>query len=149
MFRSVKDMGQSGTFPFLPTLVGFVAAQFTGYLWYGPLFGKTWLKAMKEQSPNMTIDQHDSTPIVVAGITWLTSSVCFSTLVHFWHGDSDNKKLGLAEYFCLAHTAWLGFSVPGHVFGHVFSEQHKTVCLLGASCSFTAYTCMALAHWML
>ena len=95
------------SFPILPTLAGFAAAQFTGYLWYGPFFGKTWMKAMKEIKPNFQVDTHSKAPVLYAAGMWLTSSVCFTTMVAFWNRDN-----GLLNYLCLAHTAWLGFSLP-------------------------------------
>ena len=97
---------------------------------------------MKEQKPDFEAS-HDKNAVLGAAAVWLTSSVCFTTMVEFWNRD------GLLDYLCLAHTAWLGFSLPGHVFATIFSEQHKKVSLLGASYSLTAFTLMAVAHWLL
>lgn len=72
----------------------------------------------------------------------LTSSICFSSLVEFWSQDN-----GLFDYLCLAHEAWLGLVGPGNGFATLFSEQDKTVSLLGASHSLTALTLVAVAHW--
>jgi len=44
------------SYPILPTLASFVGAQITGFCWYGPLFGKKWMAAMKERKPDFAID---------------------------------------------------------------------------------------------
>lgn len=131
------------SFAMIPTLVGFAAAQVTGYLWYGPLFGKQWLEAMKKNRPDFDVG-HNGSAVGGAAVMWLTSSICFTTMVEFW-----DRKDRFSDYLCLAHTAWLGFSLPGHVFATLFSEQPKTVSILGATYSLTAFTLMATAHWLL
>ena len=131
------------SFPILPTVASFVAAQVTGALWYGPLFGKKWMAAMKESKPEFEV--HGGGPVATAAGVWLTSSICFSTMVLFW----DRKDGKLSDLLCLAHTAWLGFSVPGHVFATIFAETHPIVSTIAATYSLTAYTFMAFAHWLL
>jgi len=134
------------SFAILPTLVGFAAAQVTGFLWYGPLFGNQWRKAMKESRPDFDVAKNGSSTVLAgAAAMWLTSSICFTTMVEFW----DRKGDRFSDYLCLAHTAWLGFSLPGHVFATLFADQHKTIGVLDAAYSLTAFTLMATAHWLL
>ena len=133
------------SFALLPTLAGFAAAQVTGFLWYGPLFGRQWLAAVKSVRPDYDETKNETKAYMGSAAVWLTSSICFTTLVEFW----DRPSGGLLDYLCLAHTAWLGFCVPGHVFATLFTEQPATIEILGATYSLTAYTLMAVAHWLL
>ena len=143
MSLNSNSVRHHSSFPIIPTVASFIGAQVTGALWCGPLFGKKWMKAMKEEKPNFEV--HGGGPVATAAGVWLTSSLCFSTMVMFWDRNDSGK---LSDFLCLAHTAWLGFSVPGHVFATIFSETHPTVSILGATYSLTAFTWMAISHWL-
>ena len=135
-------------FPLLPTVASFVGAQAIGAIWYGPLFGQKWLDAMKRKNPKFSMETaNPKNAMIGAAAMWVTSSVCFTTMVGFW--KPANSKHPLLDLLCLAHTAWLGFSLPQHVFAIIFAEEDKDITILGAGYSLCAYTWMAVAHFWL
>lgn len=92
----------------LAVLAAAVAYFLVGWLWYGPLFGKTWARHM-----GMPID-HKPTPaelgkgmglgvvgalLTVGVLAWLTEAL-------------DGPNEGLADAVTGAGWIWLGFFVP-------------------------------------
>jgi hypothetical protein len=139
-------------FPIIPTVASCIGAQAIGALWYSPfLFGSKWMDAMKKKKPNFN-PQAEDPAIAIAGAAfmWITSSVCFTTMVGFWNPPKSGKVEKhhvLLDLLCLAHTAWLGFALPQHVFATIFAEEDKAITFLGAGYSLVAYTWMAVAHY--
>jgi Protein of unknown function (DUF1761) len=129
----------------LPTMASTVAAQVIGMVWYGPLFGNTWMQAMKEEKPSFTADgKGNASRYLGAAVTWQISSIMFSSLV-----SMAGSKENLPDLLKLAWVAWLGFSVPGHVFAVIFAEHNKTASVIAASYALTVYISFAFCHWLL
>ena len=85
-------------------LAATVAAIVVGFLWYGPLFGKTWMRLMgmgkKKMDKNMKKEMMKSYIILV-----ITTLITSYVLAHFV------KYLGttLADALQTAFWIWLGF----------------------------------------
>ena len=94
---------------YLAVLVAAVASMALGFLWYGPLFGKTWAQLMGFDKKKMAEAKKKGMPkqtwvLMVAG-TLVTSYV----LGHFVdYLDATNVAGALQAGFWL----WLGFIVP-------------------------------------
>ena len=75
------------TFSWLPVLVATVAGFILGGLWYGPLFGNAWLKAIGKKPEDL---KPSPIPFIVSFITALITAVTLAALVHAlginsWH----------------------------------------------------------------
>jgi Protein of unknown function (DUF1761) len=127
----------------LPTIASLVVGQFVGFLWYGPLFGKTWLRAMKNANPKFHPEPDDFAPIAAAGVTWLLASVMYSCLV------SMTGYTAVTDLVKLALVAWVGFSFPAHAFAVIFEKKNKTVAVIGAAYLLAVYFLMAMCHVLL
>ena len=85
-------------------LAATVAAIVVGFLWYGPLFGKTWMRLMgfdkKKMDKNMKKGMTKTYIIMV-----ITSLVTSYVLAHFvkYHGTTISDALQTAFW------VWLGF----------------------------------------
>jgi hypothetical protein len=125
----------------LSTIVSFVAAQFTGFLFYGPLFGNIYLRALKDEKPELKMEDGKNA-ILISLIMWIISSIMFSTLV---------SMTGFKDFFDLvklAVTVWLGFSVPSILFTVIFEHRSKIVAGISAGYLLTASILMAMSHWL-
>ena len=97
-------MVQAVSINFLAVLVAAIAAIVLGFLWYGPLFGKTWIKLMgmdkKKMDKNMKKKMTKSYVILV-----ITTLVTSYVLAHFV------KYLGttVSDALQTAFWIWLGF----------------------------------------
>jgi hypothetical protein len=124
----------------LSTVVSFVAAQFTGYLVYGPLFGNIYVRALKADKPDIKIEDGKNA-ILISIFVWIVASLMFSALVSMT-GFQD-----LVDLVKLAITVWLGFTVPSILFTVIFEERSKIVAGISAGYLLTASILMALSHW--
>ena len=126
-------------------MVSTVAAQVIGMVWYGPLFGNTWMQAIKEEKPSFVANEKgNSSRYLGAAVTWQISSMMFSSLI-----SMTGPKENLPDLLKLAWVAWLGFSVPGYVFAVIFAEHNKTASVISASYALAVYTSFAFCHWLL
>jgi hypothetical protein len=106
---------------YLAVVVCAIASMVVGWVWYGPLFGKTWMKAMG-MNPNMSPEemksmQKDATPgyvAMVAGALVMAYSLD-RVMSHF-------GVIGLQQALKVAGEIWLGF-VATVFLGGVFFEK--------------------------
>lgn len=85
-----------------------------GFVWYGPLFGKQWMKlagiTMPDQKPSMTVMIK---PIILALIGSGIMSYAFSALLAF-HNAYYNTT-GYVSAFAFAFFIWLGFMIQPYL----------------------------------
>jgi hypothetical protein len=85
-----------------------------GFIWYGPLFGKPWMKmsgiAMSDKKPSMA---SMTKPMILAliGAFLLSSTLSFSIAFH----DAYFQVTGYAAALSLAFVLWLGLMVPPYL----------------------------------
>ena len=91
---------------YLAVLVSAIASMLLGFLWYGPLFGKTWMKLMKWDPKKMGSMKANSNMALSYGITFVGSLVMAYVLAHIV-GYTQAKTLmdGVVAGF----WTWLGF----------------------------------------
>lgn len=110
-----------GDVHWLAVLAATVINMFVGFLWYGPLFGKQWLRMTGK-----TMDEMDSDPMmyVYTGLAALVSSYVLALLV----GASGAS--GLAAGAVVGIVVWLGIGATGTLVYTTFQGPPKSVWLL-------------------
>lgn len=78
-----------------------------GFLWYGPLFGKVWVRLMGFTEAQMKegMKKGMAKPMILNAIANIMTASVFFTI-------AENLLLNPAKAFCFAILAWLGFSMP-------------------------------------
>jgi hypothetical protein len=91
-------------------LVSAIVSMVIGSIWYGPLFGKPFMKAMgmDQWSPEKQALMKKKMGVTYA-LQFLASLVMFYVLAYFILGMND---LTLKGSLLVAFWAWLGFVVP-------------------------------------
>ena len=94
---------------YLAVLVAAVASVVLGFLWYGPLFGKTWAQLMGFDKKKMAEAKKKGMPKQTWILMILGTLVTSYVLAHFVdYLDATNLAGALQAGFWL----WLGFIVP-------------------------------------
>ncbi|TGJ98739.1 DUF1761 domain-containing protein [Leptospira langatensis] len=108
---------------YLAIAAGIVSNIVLGFLWYGPLFGKIWMKEMglENMEPN-TKEMFKSLGFMVLG-SFLTAFVLSHSILVWkpssWNLQGDGPGWVYAAY--AAGFTWLGFYIP-LLFGSVTWE---------------------------
>jgi len=96
------------TINYIGVLLSAVGSFAIGFLWFGPIFGKTWMKLM-----NFSLEQMEEgkkkgmvKPMLLSLIS------CFVTAFIFFTLAEATFIIGFSEALCLAVLIWLGFSAP-------------------------------------
>ena len=102
------------TVNYIAVLLSAVASMVLGFLWYGPLFGKMWMKfsGQKEMGDR-------SQAIRNYGLTFVASLVMAYVLAALL---SLTKTVGIMEALKMAFWSWLGFQAT-ILLGSVFWER--------------------------
>ena len=96
------------TINYLAVLAATLASMFIGFLWYGPIFGKTWMKLMNFDKKKMDDAKKKGmakTYFVMILFSFITSYV----LAHFVDYVGATT---IGSGIQLAFWLWLGFIVP-------------------------------------
>ena len=104
---------------YLAVLVSGIAAMVIGAIWYGPLFGKAWLRgmgynlsdsvqmdAMKKSAPAKYVQQFVGALIMAFVLAHILGWVLL--LASF--GNPDRSRVGISLF--IAFLAWFGFVLP-------------------------------------
>lgn len=93
------------TVVFWHALVAMLVMQVIGWVWYGPLFGKTWMQLAGVKKGNISSGKMTSVIITSILVNILTAYI----LAHFLaYADASTFMDGLTVVFWL----WLGFMMP-------------------------------------
>jgi hypothetical protein len=109
----------------LAILVAVVVNFFLGFIWYTPLFGKTWGKEMGYDP-----DMKPQTSVMLKGMSFmLIGNLLFAwVLAHniaAWQFVAGIKEMGLiSNVIMTALFTWLGFYLPGEL-GATVWEKHS------------------------
>jgi hypothetical protein len=133
-------------------LAAMAAAIVIGFLWYGPILGKAWMKEMgmsPDQKPGPGVMQR---AIILMVIGSLLTAAMLALGVEVWR--LSDWKLGpsapSATYgFFAAFFAWIGFTVP-LLFGSVAWENRSWKLFgINAAYQFVSLQAMGmiLAYW--
>jgi len=89
---------------YLAVLIGGLAAQPLGFLWYGPLFSKAWMQARGYSEAELAEDGQSPAPYVLALALALVIAYTLARLADMTGADSVGDCLALAA-FCWAGLA--------------------------------------------
>ncbi|AYV55026.1 DUF1761 domain-containing protein [Leptospira kmetyi] len=137
---------------YLAVLAAVVVHFIIGFLWYGPIFGKVWMKEMNipaDFQPDKK-EMYKSMGLMVIG-SFLMSYVLFYTTnvwrASSWHAGEDNPAY-LYGFFSGFYT-WLGFYVPMLINNVAFEGRSWKFFSIGAGYNFVALQAVAmiLSYW--
>ena len=128
----------------LAVLAAAVATMVIGGIWYGPIFGKTWLKVHGYSKERLAEMQKGM------GKTYGLSFVCYVVMgvmmalliaATGWRGIAGGVHIGL--------VCWLGFAATIGLTAHLFSERKPAAYLLDAGYQLVYMVVMGmiLASW--
>ena len=92
---------------YLSVLVATIAGMVVGFIWYGPLFGKTWIRLTKfsQTDINKAKEKGMGKTYFWAFIVVLIFAYVLANFVYIWGTETAS------EAFQLAFWIWLGFVV--------------------------------------
>lgn len=125
-------------------LVAAAANMVIGMLWYGPLFGKYWMRLMGFNEESMKSMGLTPTQAMAGGV--VISLIIAYMLAHF---IGIVTQLGFNGYF-LGFWVWLGFAMTTAIQGFLWEGKKFMVFVLGASYMLVAYSVMSatITYWM-
>jgi hypothetical protein len=133
-------------------LVSVVVSFVIGGLWYGPLFGKVWMKGMGYESgwKPARNEMLKSMAITILGILFMADVLAWTVAgwrPSTWNAGTDSSP---AVYgFFAAFFSWLGFVVPVLLNNVAFERKKWAVFAINAAHQFVAMLAMGmiLAYW--
>jgi len=125
-------------------LVAAVVNMAIGALWYGPVFGKMWMRLSgftKESMKDMALS-----PVQAMAGGFILSLVIAYVLGHF---IGIVSQLGFSGY-ALGFWVWLGFAMPTASHGFLWEGKPFTLFVLNVAYLLVAYLAMGgiLTAWM-
>src|SRR5258708_4258429 len=112
---------------YLAVLLCAVASMVIGFLWYGPLFGKEWMKLVGMTKGKM-LAANKEMPMTY-GLMFVSSLVMAYVLAHLvWYAAPGSLTLLISVKTAI--WAWLGFVATTSLTKHLFSPDRKPVKLL-------------------
>jgi len=124
-----------------------VAAIAIGWVWYGSLFGKKWMKlaGMKKKD----VENGSWTPMyVMVALALLQAFILSHFIVYsqYFYPDLNGIVLGLITGF----WAWLGFSGAAIINNHMFSKRSNELIKIDAGNTFVTLLVMGaiLGAWL-
>ena len=112
---------------YLAVLLSAIASMVMGALWYGPLFGKPWMKMVGMTKDKMAKAKKGMNQSY--GFMFVGSLIMAYVLAHFiWYAAPGSFTVMIAVK--TAVWAWLGFIAPAAASKFLFSPDKKPVQLL-------------------
>lgn len=114
-----------------------VSTMVLGMLWYGPLFGQPWLKAMGWGDLSEAEMKEKQAQAMPGYLTSMASAVAATGLVWMvlvsWDALEQLDALaGLAAGALFGVVGWAAFYVPGTITARFFEDQTWTLWAIGA-----------------
>ncbi len=119
------DLGNFFQVPvnYLAVFLAGVSNMVIGFLWYGPLFGKPWMKYVGFTPEKLKKAQKNMGPTY--GLMFVSALVMAYALFHFiWYAAPGSYTLFIAVK--TAVWAWLGFIATTILSGFMFSPERKS-----------------------
>jgi hypothetical protein len=123
--------------------LGGIAAFALGFLWYGPVLGERWCKAvgMKKKKKG-----DDCTPpmenLVMSLLGWAAASAVFGWLLAIIPHMSPMFPFGLATIL------WLAFMLPNEVAGVLWAQRNRNLIWIDGGYSLAAMNAIALVYYL-
>ena len=104
-----------------------IVSMVIGYLWYGPLFGKAWMKLVGFTSEKMAKAKKNMAQTYV--LMFISSLIMAYVLAHFiWYAAPGSNTLFISIKTAL--WAWVGFIATVSTSKYLFSPDRKSLKLL-------------------
>ncbi len=112
-----------------------------GALWYGPLFGKPWMKLVGWEEKKQAKESSDMTKTY--GVMFLASLVMAYTLAHFvWYAAPGSLTLVIS--LKTAVWCWVGLIFPFALSRYLFSPQKRSLKLLAIDTGYYLVTLLIM-----
>jgi hypothetical protein len=119
-FHFSIDMFPHIQFLLFPLIISSISSFLLGFLWYGPFFGKTWVKLSKidfdKECNSECVSEEIQRGMKLSLLNSILSSLILSVLVQIWRpsvwnaGPDYDSKLYYGTV--TAFMIWIGFYVP-------------------------------------
>ncbi|MEK6926344.1 MAG: DUF1761 domain-containing protein [Nanoarchaeota archaeon] len=130
----------------LAVIVVAVVNFFIGFLWYGPIFGKTWMKAMKFTSKDIEASKKKGMAgmMFISFITSLITTFVLAVLL------KSTGTIDIVSGILWGVFVWLGFFLVTTVSGILWESKSSKLFFLNASYDLVRVVIMAviLVVWM-
>lgn len=113
------------TVNYLAVLLCGLASMVVGSVWYGPLFGKKYMKIMGAEA--MTPEQKEAMKKRMWGMYFL--QLVLSLLTAYMLAYTVGNWAGGESIMAIAFLAWLGFIMPTIAGGALWSDKPKALAL--------------------
>ncbi len=135
------------TINYLAVLVCAIVSMIIGSIWYGPLFGKQWMKIMEAEkmSPERQKAMKKSMGLMYF-VQFILSITTATVLAYFINLAAISAPT--VSGVCIAVIAWLGFGLAIHAGGALWSGKPKKVAwnmfLIAASAQLITFIAFGL-----
>lgn len=123
-----------------------VVAMIIGSLWYGPLFGKQWMKLVKLSKKDVAKEWKKPMAVMVA-MAFLQALIVkhFIVFVAYFYADMSQLSLGILTGFWL----FAGISLPLVLASNMFARRHINLSYIEAGNQFVTLLTIGaiLAVW--
>lgn len=117
---------------YLAVVLAAVASMVVGSLWYGPLFGKEWMKLMGINKGDMR-NMKGEDMAKLYGVQFLGSLVMSCVLAHaIVFASAYLKTEGLVRGLMVGFWSWLGFVVPVTIGSILWEKKPVKLWLINA-----------------
>lgn len=130
-------------FHWLPVVLAALAGFLVGGLWYGPLFGKAWMKA-RGITPESAAGAN--MPLIF-GATFVLNLIAAFMLDHLY--ATYDMRLGLHYSLVIAAIIGIGFIATSIGVNYLFSRQPRSLFLIDAGYWITIYLVMGAIFGLL
>ena len=107
----------------LAVLLGALAFMVVGFLWYGPLFGKQWMKLHGWTEADFK--GQNMAPVLVQGVINSLITVIGMALVFHWLGVET-----VARALHVAFVLWIAFSATTQALAYIYERQKLGLTLI-------------------
>lgn len=126
-----------------PVLLSAILSMPLGFVWFGPLFGKQWMK-LTGVRPEQHARQQSAMPFVVSFLTALMIAVTMTLLLQVF------SIANLAESMMLGFLVWATFNFLPGLTHHLFDGRPMTLLLInsGYELANTMIAAILLSWWI-
>lgn len=126
---------------YVAVLAAAVASMALGFLWYGPLFGKVWMKLKGYTHEGLKAEQKKMGPLY--GLSFMVALITAYVLTHVMALSSnfygyDPVTGGLTSAF----WSWFGFMMPVQITATIFGDKNWK--LLGIDSGYQLASVLAM-----
>ena len=115
-----------GSIPWAGVLVGVVASQIIGFLWYGPLFGKQWIAGLGKTPEEMSDRSGLGAAVSVGVISSVVATIALAALLSM-SSDPDMESGAVVGLLAgLAVTAYIVITM-------MYEQRNRLVSWIGAA----------------